>query len=123
MINKHSLHTDPVREHNMNTFLQAKEYLEQQLSSTLSKIMKANEPLEDRIGACYSFMQDFSWDAAGEMEVSYSMDIHTKLVDIDTLAVEFCHNISIIPTEDLLEGRTDRLPVMPRGPDIPYIRT
>lgn len=107
MINKRFLHTDPIRNHNENTFLQAKECLEQQLSSTLSEIMNANAPLENRIGACYSFMQDFSWDAAGEMEVSYSMDIHTKPVGIDLLAVEFCHNISIRPTKDLLEGRTD----------------
>lgn len=122
MINKNFRHTDPVREYNENLFQMTKEGLVQMLSEELCEIMDAEAPLENRIDACYNFMQNFSQDAAREMDVTYSMDIHTNLASRDTIAIEFCHNISIRPTEDLLEGRTDRLPVMKRGPDIPCIR-
>lgn len=123
MINKNFRHTDPVREYNENIFKQAKENLEQQMGETLYGIMMDfDEPLEDRIDACYSFMQNCSQEAAGEMKIEYFLDIHTKLTGGNTMNFEVCHNIDITPTEDMLEGRTDRLPVMKRGPDIPYIR-
>lgn len=122
MINKNFRHTDPVRQYNENIFMQTKNKLTDMLSVELCSIINTNAPLDDRIDACYSFMQNVSRDAAGEMNVAYSLDIHTKLISSNTIETEFCHNINITPTEDMLEGRTDRLPVMKRGPDIPYIR-
>lgn len=122
MTNKNFIHTDPVREYNEKIFQQTKENLEKQLGETLCQIMNADMPLENRIDACYGFIQDFSQNAAREMKIEYFLDIHTKLIGENTLNFEVCHNIGITPTEDMLEGRTDRLPVMKRGPDIPYTR-
>lgn len=122
MINKNFIHTDPVREYNTNLFHRLSEGMNNYLMDALSEIADGEGTVEERKDLCLQFMQNVIASTADEIEMTYTLDVSTRPVDSTLQEALFHHHIRYNPTEDFLEGRTDRYPVMKRGPDIPYIR-
>lgn len=98
---------DPVRDYNLQLFRQLADDLHQKLIDDLNCILDQDMPLEDRIGLCYIYVNDVAGNAKQEMNISYSLSVQED--------GSIIQNMKFSPTEDLLEGRTDSLPVMRRG--------
>lgn len=120
MKNSFYTHNDSVRDFNYEVFRKTTESLGNKLSQTLESIMSADAPLDECIGKCFSFMDSVIETTAREMQIGYSMTIGVAKDSESSLDITITHNLEYTPTEALLDGRTDRLPVKRCAPDIQY---